>query len=166
MNAGAFGNEIGARVLDIRLITQSGKLTIRERSRLGFSYRALDLEKGAVITHVAFRLNRDAQKTVSARIADYLKRRKETQPLEYPSAGSIFKNPVNDYAGRLIEQAGLKGERIGGAMISDKHANFIVNRGGATAADVLALIDRVRDEVKKTAGVQLELEIKVVGDPE
>jgi len=166
MNAGAFGKEIGARVREIRLIGQSGKLTIRDRSRLRFSYRALHLEKGIVITHVVFRLDRDTQKTVSAMIADYLKRRKETQPLGYPSAGSIFKNPVNDYAGRLIEQTGLKGKRIGGAMISDKQANFIVNRGGAKATDVLALIDRVREEVRRTASVQLELEIKVVGDPE
>jgi len=101
--------------------------------------------------------------TVSARIAGCLKRRKETQPLEYPSAGSIFKNPLNEYAGRLIEQTGLKGKRIGGAMISNKHANFIVNKGGATATDILALINLAREEVKRKAGVQLELEIQVVG---
>jgi len=165
MNAGAFGMEIGPRVREIRLVTKSGELTARDRSRLRFSYRDLNLEAGVVITNVLFRLDRDTPKTVSARIAGCLKRRKETQPLEYPSAGSIFKNPLNDYAGRLIEQAGLKGKRIGGAMISNKHANFIVNKGGATAEDILTLIDLAREEVRRTEGVQMELEIQVVGGP-
>ena len=163
MNAGAFGKEIGPRVREIRLVSQSGQLTVRDRSQLKFAYRDLDVEAGVVITNVLFRLDQDTPKTVSARIAGCLKRRKETQPLEYPSAGSIFKNPLNEYAGRLIEQTGLKGKRIGGAMISNKHANFIVNKGGATATDILALINLAREEVKRKAGVQLELEIQVVG---
>jgi len=165
MNAGAFGKEIGPRVLAVRLVSRGGQLSERDRSRLRFSYRDCDLEAGVVITHVLFRLDRETPETVSARIASCLKRRKETQPLEYPSAGSIFKNPRNDYAGRLIEQAGLKGKRIGGAMISNKHANFIVNKGGATATDILTLINLAREEVKRTAGVQLELEVQIVGDP-
>ncbi|MCJ7686129.1 MAG: UDP-N-acetylmuramate dehydrogenase [Desulfobacteraceae bacterium] len=166
MNAGAFGKEIGSRVREIRLVSQRGQLTARDRSRLRFSYRDLNLETGAVITNVLFRLDRDPPETVSARIAGCLKRRKETQPLEYPSAGSIFKNPLNDYAGRLIEQAGLKGKRIGGAMISNRHANFIVNKDGATATDILTLINLARDEVRRTAGVQLELEVQIVGGAE
>ncbi len=165
MNAGAFGNEIGARVSEMRLVTPRGEFSVVDSSLLKFSYRALDLEKGAVIIQVGFRLNRESGKTVSERIAGYLRRRKETQPLEYSSAGSVFKNPANDYAGRLIEQAGLKGKKIGRAMISTKHANFIVNAGGATAADILGLIDAAREAVRRTAGVQLELEIQVVGDP-
>ena len=165
MNAGAFGKEIGPRVREIRLVSQHGQLTARDRSLLRFSYRDLDLEAGVVITNVLFRLDRDSPKTVSARIAECLKKRKKTQPLEYPSAGSVFKNPLNDYAGRLIEQAGLKGKRIGGAMISNKHANFIVNKDGATARDILTLINLAREEVRKTAGVRLELEIQIVGDP-
>ena len=165
MNAGAFEKEIGPRVQEVSLVSKSGQLTVRDRSRLRFSYRDLDLEAGVVITDVLFRLDRGTPKTVSARIAGYLKRRKESQPLEYPSAGSIFKNPRNDHAGRLIEQAGLKGKRIGGAMFSNKHANFIVNKGGATATDILALINLAREEVRRTAGVQLELEIQIVGDP-
>ena len=166
MNAGAFGKETGSRVREIRLVCQHGQLTVRDRSRLRFSYRGLNLEAGIVITNVLFRLDRDDPKTVSARIAGCLKRRKETQPLEYPSAGSIFKNPLNDYAGRLMEQAGLKGKRIGGAMISNKHANFIVNKDGATAGDILTLIKLAREEVRRSAGVQLELEIQVVGSAE
>ncbi len=163
MNAGAFGEEIGPRVREIRLVSQRGQLTVRDRSQLRFSYRDLNLEAGVVITNVLFRLDRDTPETVSAKIAGCLRKRKETQPREYPSAGSIFKNPLNDYAGLLIERAGLKGKRIGGAMISNKHANFIVNKGGATAMDILTLINLAREEVRKTAGVQLELEIKVVG---
>jgi UDP-N-acetylmuramate dehydrogenase len=166
MNAGAFGKETGSRVREIRLVSQRGQLTVRDRSRLRFSYRDSNLEAGIVITNVLFRLDRDDPKTVSARIAGCLKRRKETQPLEYPSAGSIFKNPLNDYAGRLMEQAGLKGKRIGGAMISNKHANFIVNKDGATAADILTLIKLAREEVRRSAGVQLELEVQVVGSAE
>jgi UDP-N-acetylmuramate dehydrogenase len=100
---------------------------------------------------------------VAERIKKYLKTRKETQPLEYPSAGSVFKNPPNDYAGRLIEKSGLKGEKIGGAMISKKHANFIVNTGGASAKDILALLCMARDTVKRETGIELEPEIKVVG---
>ncbi|MFH1082102.1 MAG: UDP-N-acetylmuramate dehydrogenase [Pseudomonadota bacterium] len=164
MNAGAFGNEIGAKVHKLKLVTQTGGLEERDRSRLRFSYRSLDREKGVVITQVTFQLDRDTQERVAEKIANYLKRRRETQPLEYPSAGSVFKNPVNDYAGRLIEEAGLKGKTIGGAMISNKHANFIINKGGATATDILALINLAREEVRRRAGVQLELEIRIVGD--
>ena len=163
MNAGAFGEETGSRVREIRLVTRRGQLAVRDRSRLRFSYRASNLEAGVVITDVLFRLDWDTPKNVSDRIAACLKRRKETQPLEYPSAGSIFKNPPNDYAGRLMEQAGLKGKRIGGAMISNKHANFIVNMDDATAKDIITLINLAREEVRRTAGVQLKLEVQIVG---
>ena len=97
-------------------------------------------------------------------MADFLKKRKETQPLEFPSAGSIFKNPPGDFAGRLIEKAGLKGARMGGAMISEKHANFIVNTGNASSKDILALIDLAKKRVREDFGVGLELEIQVVGE--
>ena len=93
-----------------------------------------------------------------------LARRNATQPLRLPSCGSVFRNPPGDHAGRLIESAGLKGSRIGGAVVSEKHANFIVNDGDATAADVEQLIERVRTEVEKASGVRLELEVRVVGE--
>ena len=98
----------------------------------------------------------------------FLRTRKQTQPLEYPSAGSVFKNPTEAPfstlgAGRLIEKAGLKGKMIGGAMVSEKHANFIVNKGGATAKDILSLMNLVRLEVKRTAGIDLEPEIRILG---
>jgi UDP-N-acetylmuramate dehydrogenase len=96
-------------------------------------------------------------------VADHLKRRKATQPLEYPSAGSVFRNPPDDYAGRLIEEAGLKGKKIGGAMISPQHANYIVNTGGARAEDVLALMEMAKEKVRAETGIELEPEIRVVG---
>jgi len=95
---------------------------------------------------------------------DFLERRKASQPLDYPSAGSVFKNPPHDYAGRLIESVGLKGKRIGSAMISDRHANVIVNAGGASAQDILTLMETARRMVREQTGVDLEPEIKVVGE--
>jgi UDP-N-acetylmuramate dehydrogenase len=117
-----------------------------------------------VIIRARLKLDRESKENVAERIADYLKRRKQSQPLEYPSAGSIFKNPPDEYAGRLIENAGLKGKRIGGAMISDKHGNFIVNTGGARAKDILDLLYLAQAEVKKGTGIELEPEIKIIGD--
>jgi UDP-N-acetylmuramate dehydrogenase len=98
-------------------------------------------------------------------VKDYLHYRRDTQPLTLPSAGCVFKNPSRDSAGRLIEAAGLKGVRVGDAQVSEKHANFIVNRGHATAADVLALIKQVKGAVRRSAGITLGLELKIVGDP-
>jgi len=165
MNAGAFGNEIGAWVREVRFVDPQGEIQVIDRSRLTFSYRALRLEKGIVIAQVGFRMKQTTEKRVLERISACLKRRKASQPLEYSSAGSVFKNPANDYAGRLIEEAGLKGKRIGGAMISDKHANFIINTGGATAADIFSLIHTAKEAVSRTSGIELKMEIRVVGDP-
>ncbi len=163
MNAGAFGEDFGSRVREIQMITPQGDLVVKDRTQLLFLYRRLEIEKGAVIVRAGLQLHRESKDTVTGRIADCLKRRRSNQPLEYPSAGSVFRNPPNDYAGRLIENAGLKGKRIGGAMISEKHANFIVNIGGAKARDVLDLIDLAREAVKKETGIELEPEIKIVG---
>ena len=127
-----------------------------------FVYRGLSIPCRAVIAKVSFRLKRERPETVNSNVAEYFKMRWEKQPLGFPSAGSAFKNPTDDYAGRLIESVGLKGRRIGGAMISPKHANFIVNRGGASAADILALMDLVRKRVKEQTGIDLEPEIRVV----
>jgi UDP-N-acetylmuramate dehydrogenase len=163
MNAGAFGKEIGSSVEEIHVITVQGEVVVIDGSQLRFSYRALETEKGNLIIRARLRLVREAEGVVAERIKKYLKIRKETQPLEYPSAGSVFKNPPNDYAGRLIEKSGLKGERIGGAMISEKHANYIVNTGGASAKDILALLSMARETVKRETGIELEPEIKIVG---
>ena len=163
MNSGAFGSEIGTRARDVHLIVPPGELVVMDRSKLEFSYRALCIEPGSVIVRVRFKFDRETEEIVAKRIADFLARRKKRQPLEYPSAGSVFKNPPGDYAGRLIENAGLKGKRVGGAMISDKHCNFIVNTGGATAKDILELMRLARETVKRQAGIELEPEIRVMG---
>ena len=163
MNAGAFGEETATSIHEISMVVPGGGLVVRKRPQLKFSYRELLLEKGSVILKVCFKLALVDKEFVAERIARNLKRRKETQPLEYAGAGSIFKNPPNDYAGRLIEHMGLKGKRIGGAMISKKHANFIINTGGAKAGDILILLNLARDQVKNKTGIDLQPEIKVVG---
>jgi UDP-N-acetylmuramate dehydrogenase len=163
MNAGAFGGEMGERVLGLTALTPRGETIRLDRSQLGFSYRSLKLERGTVITHARFKVEIARPDVVRDRIATNLKRRKKMQPVDDPSAGCVFKNPPNDYAGRLIEVAGLKGSRIGGAMVSPRHANYIVNVGGATGADILALLDLVQKEVQRKVGVHLDPEIRVIG---
>lgn len=164
MNAGAFGKEIAERVKEIHIVDKRGNLVVKNRqSELAFSYRKLHLEKGSVIVKALFRLIPDSKESIGGKIFEYLKRKKESQPLDYPSAGSVFKNPAGDYAGRLIESVGLRGAKIGGAMISDKHGNYIINTGGAKAKDILDLVCLAQEVVKKETGIQLELEIRVVG---
>jgi UDP-N-acetylmuramate dehydrogenase len=164
MNAGAFGKDMGSVVQEIELVNPQGELISRHRPDLAFSYRASSIQEGTVVVKASLQCTRETPKIVSKRVADYLTRRKATQPLEYPSAGSVFRNPPNDYAGRLIEETGLKGKKIGGAMISPKHANYIVNTGGASANDVLALMEMAKERVREETGIELEPEIKVVGD--
>lgn len=163
MNAGAFGKDMGSVVQQIHVVTREGELATRNRSELNFSYRELSVPKGTVVIRAKFRLVDENPELVAKRLKDCLAKRKTTQPLEYPSAGSVFKNPPNNYAGRLIEEAGLKGKRVGGAMISPKHANYIVNTGGASADDVLALMELARKRVREQTGIVLEPEIRVVG---
>ena len=164
MNAGAWGKSTGDVVTGVEIITADGQGITKNRSELQFSYRKAVLPSGSVVARALFKVTPDRPEAVGERIRDYLERRKASQPLDYPSAGSVFKNPPHDYAGRLIEKAGLKGKRIGGAMISDKHANVIVNVGGAKAQDILALMEMAREMVREQTGVDLEPEIKVVGD--
>lgn len=164
MNAGAFGNEFGSRVQTLEMITREGNLIQKDRAQLMFSYRRLEIEEGQVAVRARIMLEMESKEAVAGRIVKYLKKRNISQPVEYPSAGSVFKNPPNQYAGRLIENAGLKGMRIGGAMISEKHANFIVNTGNATARDILELIYLAQSKVKEQTGIKLALEIKVVGN--
>jgi UDP-N-acetylmuramate dehydrogenase len=166
MNAGAWGMDVGSVIREIRLLTVEGDVMRKDRVELNFSYRRLAIPSGSVVLTAGFNLKEEAPKTIASRMAGYLKQRKEKQPLEFPNAGSVFKNPLNDYAGRLIEAAGLKGVRIGGAMISEKHANFIVNLGKAKARDILTLAEWVRDKVYQEKGVKLEMEIQVMGEDE
>lgn len=164
MNAGAWGKSLGDGVTGVEIMTAHGERMTMSCEELQFGYRTLLLPKGAVVVKAGFKGTQDLPEAIGERIREYLERRKAAQPLEYPSAGSVFKNPPHDFAGRLIESAGLKGKRIGGAMISERHANVIVNVGGASARDILALMDRARQTVRAQTGIELEPEIKVVGD--
>ncbi|EFK06898.1 UDP-N-acetylmuramate dehydrogenase [delta proteobacterium NaphS2] len=163
MNAGAFGHAIGEKVRNIQCVVPGGKEVLVNRSDLKFSYRRLHVQKNSAIINACLELSRSTPDKVSLKMGDFLKTRKETQPLDAPSAGSVFKNPPGDHAGRLIEKAGLKGRKIGDAMVSEKHANYILNKGNATAKDILSLMELVRFEVKRTSGIDLEPEIKIVG---
>lgn len=163
MNAGAFGGEVSQVVTCIEGVDGSGVFRHLPREELTFSYRRLDIPDSFIITHVGFHLRPENPTELVARRTQARRRRHAGQPLGYPNAGSVFKNPSGDYAGRLIEAAGLKGRRIGNAQISLEHANFIVNLGGARAADVRALMDEAVAAVAK-AGHRLEPEIKLVGE--
>jgi UDP-N-acetylmuramate dehydrogenase len=127
-----------------------------------FAYRSSTLDRSAVVCAAELELRHGDTSSVQAELLRQIERRNATQPLELPNSGSIFRNPPGDYAARLIESAGCKGLRMGGAQVSEKHANFIVNRGGATCADVLALIDEVRATVKRAHDVDLELEVHIL----
>ncbi len=164
MNAGAFGGETWTHVESVRTIDRGGGIHERSRTEFEIGYRSVRGPLGEWFLGATFRFEHDAVSSMEA-IKKLLARRNATQPLGVPSCGSVFRNPAGDFAGRLIEQAGLKGHRLGGAMVSDKHANFILNLGDATAADVEALIDEVRAGVERTSGVRLELEVRVIGEP-
>jgi UDP-N-acetylmuramate dehydrogenase len=163
MNAGAFGKEIGGMVGEIRTVDSKGKQDVVPGTGLTYSYRQSSLAHGTIIYKVKFQLHKGDRNNIKGRIEGFLKKRRETQPLDLPSGGSVFRNPPGDYAGRLIEKAGLKGKSIGGATISTRHANFIVNTGGATADDILSLMNLARERVREETGIVLEPEIKVVG---
>ena len=164
MNAGAFGGEI-AGVLDavVGVHPEHGEQRLA-KGELRFGYRFFDLPAGFIVTHVEFTLHPGAPAEIEARIADAKRRREAHQPLGQPNAGSIFKNPPGHHAGRLIESLGLKGTRVGGAMVSERHANFIVNTGNASAADVHALMQRIAEAVWAEKSVRLVPEIKLLGE--
>ncbi|MEE8312456.1 MAG: UDP-N-acetylmuramate dehydrogenase [Candidatus Binatia bacterium] len=164
MNAGAFGGEIGDAIQYVEGVTLAGEKVRLDRARLGFSYRNLALDVELVITSVRFSLLRSSVGRLKGVVDSVQTKRRRKQPLGVPNAGSVFKNPHGEYAGKLIEAAGLKGKTIGRAQVSPDHANFIVNLGGAKAADVRSLMGFVQDEVWKRSGVWLEPEVKLIGD--
>ncbi len=163
LNAGAFGSEIGDRLHSVEMLDTNGLPVHIERSSIRMEYRKTGFPSDAIILEADFILDDGNPKDMERIQQGILSKRKEKQPLSLPSAGSVFKRPPGDYAGRLIEEAGCKGLRIGDAMISKKHANFIVNIRLATARDVWRLIEEVRERVFKRFGVTLELEIQSVG---
>lgn len=167
-NAGAHGGEITDRLVSVRAVSASGELAEYPREWLKPSYRFTTLkgsasERDLVLVDALFRLRRGDARALAAEADDYAEYRHRTQPTG-ACAGSIFKNPPGTYSGLLIEQAGLKGTRVGGAVVSEKHANFIVNDGGATAADIVNLIHLVQERVLQQSGIELEPEIERTGD--
>lgn len=163
MNAGSMGAAMADRLLWVDWLMPDGNTRRTMRGEMDFSYRRLARPAGAAVIGCGVRLTPEDPRAIRERIVKGLKWRRQHQPLVHPSAGSVFKNPPGDHAGRLIEAAGLKGETRGDAQISEMHANFIVNRGRALSRDVTALIELAKERVLETAGVELELEIEMIG---
>jgi len=164
MNAGTSLGDIGGVIDTVTLIDPSGELLSRPRDEMGFGYRTANVAAGEVVLDCTVILRHDDTGKVKKRVSDLMTQRKQHQPWGMPSAGSVFKNPMDEAAGRFIESAGLKGKTVGKAQVSEKHANFIVNLGGATAADVLALMEIIQAKVLAMHNVRLEPEIKIVGE--
>jgi len=165
MNAGAYESCIADAVSAVRAfdMVDNNIITVI-KEECGFDYRASVFKKGRMaILSAEFALMPGNRAKIESDMADFTRRRNEKQPVDLPSAGSFFKRPVGDYAGRLIEAAGMKGARVGGAQVSDKHAGFIVNTGGATAGDVLALAEEIKAKVYKKFGIILEEEPVIIG---
>jgi UDP-N-acetylmuramate dehydrogenase len=163
MNAGAYGGDVSGVVESVAGIDATGEPRDVGNGALRFRYRRAELPRGFVVTAVTFRLRRDDAEAVSGRMQAAREHRLAAQPHGKANAGSIFKNPPGDHAGRLIEGVGLKGSRAGRAHFSARHANFIVNEGGARAADVKALMDLAQRVVWERHGVWLEPEVQLVG---
>ena len=163
MNAGAYGGEMKDVLQSVRYLTQDGDIVEAEAAALDLSYRhSIFEENGGCILSAKFHLKRGDSDAIKARMNELMAKRVEKQPLDKPSAGSTFKRPAGAFAAALIDQCGLRGFRHGGAAVSEKHCGFVVNLGGATCADVLALCDEVRAIVKEKTGFDLEKEIRVV----
>lgn len=164
MNAGAYGGEMKDIVLSVRVLTREGKIRELSNEQCAFGYRTSAIQrKGMVVLDAKLKLNSGDPEEISAKMAELRARRIEKQPLDLPSAGSTFKRPEGHYAGALIDEAGMRGYRVGGAMVSEKHAGFVVNAGKATSDDVMQVIEDVRKAVYKKSGVMLEPEVRMLG---
>lgn len=162
MNAGAYGGEISQVCVEAAVMDRARQLHIRSRAEMDFRYRHSCLEEtGEIVTSAVFQLTAAPAEEIRQRMKELQGRRLASQPLDYPSAGSAFKRPIGGYAAALIDQAGLKGYRMGNAAISQKHAGFAINLGGATAADVKALLSQVSESVYENSGIRLEPEIRI-----
>jgi UDP-N-acetylmuramate dehydrogenase len=163
MNAGAFGGETWDRVVEVDTVDRSGNIRTRSKSDFDIAYRQVHGPVDEWFVAARFQFVQQAEARIE-RVQELMKERQEKQPLGLPSCGSVFRNPPGGHAAQLIEASGLKGYRIGGAEVSEKHANFIINTGDATAADVETLIDHIRGTVAERHGVDLELEVHIVGE--
>ena len=161
MNAGAYGGEMAQVVRGVTCLYSDG--TVKEETGFDFGYRRSAFSDGSrMILSARLELSADDPAVIAERMEELAARRQEKQPLEYPSAGSMFKRPEGYFAAALIDQCGLKGLRAGDAQVSEKHAGFVVNRGGATCRDVLLLVEQIREAVRKQTGVELEMEVKIL----
>ena len=164
MNAGAYGGEIGDRIIDVTYLdSKTGEIRTVPGAECQFAYRTSRFsEHPDILLSARISTEHGDTNAIRAEMEDITARRREKQPLEYPSAGSTFKRPEGYFAGKLIEDAGLKGFTVGGAQVSEKHAGFVINKGGATCADVLNLMEAVSDKVYAQFGVRLEPEVKIL----
>ncbi len=164
MNAGAYGGELAQVLESVTVLEPDGTVAVLPAGECGFGYRKSIFSKGdQLILKAAFALEPGDREAIAARMEELSLQRRTKQPLEYPSAGSMFKRPAGHFAAALIDQCGLKGLAVGGAQVSEKHAGFVVNRGGATCADVLELVRQVKARVLEQTGVELEMEVKILG---
>ena len=164
MNAGAYGGEIKDCIVSAKVLTIEGERVVLKKEDLQLSYRnSVILQKGYLVLEATFSFEKGNPAEIQEEIKELNKRRREKQPLEYPSAGSTFKRPEGYFAGKLIEDAGLRGYRVGDAQVSEKHCGFVVNRGEATAKDVAQLISDVQNRVMDEFGVKLEPEVRMIG---
>lgn len=160
MNAGAYGGELAHVICRVEAMDQEGKIHILEKDQLNFGYRnSIFKEKPYIILEVTMELIPGRREKIFEKMKEYQRARREKQPLEYPSAGSTFKRPVDNFAGKLIMEAGLRGFQIGGAKVSEKHCGFVINTGNATATDITMLMEKVQETVMKKFGIELEPEV-------
>lgn len=165
MNAGAYGGEVQDVIVQSTVLTPTGEKLVLSKEALELGYRkSIITKKGYYVLSAEFELKPGNQEEIDAKIADLTYQRESKQPLEYPSAGSVFKRPPGYFAGKLIQDSGLQGKGFGGAEVSTKHAGFIVNKNNATATDYISTIEMVKKAVKENFGVELELEVKIVGE--
>ena len=165
MNAGAYDGEIAFVIEEAEVLDDNGDVRFFSKEELNLGYRqSIVMQKGYVVLSATFNLKPGDKEKIQARVDALTARREDRQPLEYPSAGSTFKRPEGYFAGKLIEDSGLKGFTIGGACVSEKHAGFVINNGNATAKDVLDVIYHVKSEVKKQFGVELHPEVRILGE--
>lgn len=164
MNAGAYGGEMKDLLAAVRVLTPSGEIKVRPADELDLSYRhSRMMDEKELVLEARMHLTPGKEAEIRGRMEELRKKRVEKQPLEYPSAGSTFKRPEGYFAGKLIEEAGLRGFRVGDAQVSEKHCGFVINRGAASAAQIMELMQRVQERVKETSGVDLEPEVRLLG---
>ena len=165
MNAGAYGGEIKDIILQATVLTKEGEKLVLSKEELEMDYRkSVITKKGFYVLSAEFGLEKGDQNVIDAKMSDLTHQRESKQPLEFPSAGSVFKRPPGNFAGKLIQESGLQGKGFGGAEVSTKHAGFIVNKNNATANDYIQTIEMVKSAVFEKFGIDLELEVKIVGD--